>query len=152
MELECTVSYKQIQVVEVPLYRNIHIICQAASFCQLSFPRLFYFQLSAGCPIYLQVTWAGCLGKYLAWCLVVCCLGRCAGLAGWAVGAGWGVRAWCVLCGLPGGVLCLGYFLFLAFHFSLFFLPGFETDARFGGAWVGFWQGSLGFGSREVTF
>ncbi|CAL6114061.1 Hypothetical_protein [Hexamita inflata] len=94
--------------------------------------------------------------SWLPWqilgCLVVCCLGRCAGLAGWAVGAGWGVRAWCVLCGLPGGVLCLGYFLFLAFHFSLFFLPGFETDARFGGAWVGFWQGSLGFGSREVTF
>ncbi|CAL6107907.1 Hypothetical_protein [Hexamita inflata] len=115
-------------------------------YCKLSFT-VYYSTLSVQCH-YLCTCWRA----LWAWCLVVCCLGRCAGLAGWAVGAGWGVRAWCVLCGLPGGVLCLGYFLFLAFHFSLFFLPGFETDARFGGAWVGFWQGSLGFGSREVTF
>ncbi|CAL6105128.1 Hypothetical_protein [Hexamita inflata] len=83
--------------------------------------------------------------------------------AAWGAVRGLLAGLW-VLAGVCGpGVFCVGCLVVFSaqviFCFSLFtfhcfslFLAGIVAGTRFGGAWVGFWQGSWGFGSREVSF
>ncbi|CAL6094209.1 Hypothetical_protein [Hexamita inflata] len=65
--------------------------------------------------------------------------GLLAGL--WVLAGVCGPGVFCVGCLVVFSALVIFCFSLFTFHCFSLFLPGFETDTRFGGAWVDFWQG-----------